>query len=305
MVFAMIKILSFGSLNIDYVYSVDHFVRPGETIKSYKKEVFCGGKGLNQSIALKRANANVYHAGCIGNNGDILRNALCSEQINIDYIYSTPIDTGHAMIQVDQNGENSIILYQGANGCITEDQIASTLANFHQGDFLVLQNEINNLDCIMRSAHNRGLRIFFNPSPINDSLMKLPLEYVDYFILNQIEAKDILHTTSDENLLDQFSKRYPNAHIILTLGGNGVQYQYQDTTITHGAYCTTITDTTAAGDTFTGYFIAQLASGISTAVALTTASKAAALAISRKGATPSIPYMEEVLQCDLQLISDT
>ena len=291
----MPKILSFGSLNLDYVYSLDHFVSPGETTKSHKRDIFCGGKGLNQSIALKKAGADVYHAGCVGRNSEILLNTLKNENINIDYIETVDTDNGHAIIQLDKNGENCIILFEGSNGCISEKQVYDTFEHFSEGDFLVLQNEINNLPLIMTIAHKKNMQIVLNPSPINSSLLNLPLEYVNYFILNDIEAKDILKTDCEDNLINSFANRYPNAHIILTLGSKGVEYKYKDTVLSHGIYKTEVVDTTAAGDTFCGYFITQCSNGASIEDSLKLASKAASITISKKGAANSIPYLKDLL----------
>ena len=227
----MAKILSFGSLNIDYVYTLDHIVNHGETIASNNLELFCGGNGLNQSIALKKAGANVYHAGNVGKNGQMLLDALKAASVNVDNIEKLDVDNGHAIIQVDKCGENSIILHKGSNELVTRSHIDKTFENFSCGDFLVLQNEINNLQYIMEKAHEKGIKIVLNPSPITDEIYDLPLEYVDYFVLNEIEAKQILNIDDDEDLLLNFSKKFNKAHIVLTLGSKGSCYKYKDTMI--------------------------------------------------------------------------
>ena len=117
------KILNFGSLNIDKVYQVDNFVRAGETISSKNLNFFCGGKGLNQSIALAKAGADVWHAGCIGNDGQMLSDALQNSQVRLDFLKTLDMPTGHALIQVSQTGQNCIILFGGANQAISKEQI--------------------------------------------------------------------------------------------------------------------------------------------------------------------------------------
>ncbi|KUO70752.1 MAG: ribokinase [Clostridia bacterium BRH_c25] len=290
------KILNFGSLNLDYVYHVDHFVRPGETISSESRLVFCGGKGLNQSIALARSGVQVYHAGAVGKaDGGILCEALQKNIINIDFIEQRDdVSTGHAIIQVNCTGQNCIMLYGGANQTMTKKHIDKTLQSFGQGDFLILQNEINMLDYIIEQAHNKGLIIILNPSPMNEKILSLPLEYVDYFILNEVEAADICGSADQEKLLECLAKMYPAARIVLTLGRYGVKYKDSRKMLIHGIYEVPVVDTTAAGDTFTGFFIGSLLQGYNENEALRLASIAASISVSRHGAETSIPYMKEV-----------
>lgn len=297
------KILNFGSLNLDFVYSVDHFVRPGETISSKSRQTFCGGKGLNQSIALARAGVNVYHAGAVGrSDGKILTDVLQKNKVNIDYIKQyEDVSTGHAIIQVNQDGQNCILLFGGANQMITKEHIDKTLENFSKGDFLILQNEINLIDYIMEKAHKRGLIIVLNPSPMDEKIYSLPLGYVDYFMLNEIEAADISRGAMEDNLLESLGEKYPKARIVLTLGERGVRYKDGSQIIEHGIFKVAAVDTTAAGDTFTGFFIGSLAQGYNANEALRLASLASAISVSRKGAETSIPYMDEVKNSTLEL----
>lgn len=296
------KLLNFGSLNIDYVYQVDHFVRPGETLSSDSRQTFCGGKGLNQTIALSRAGVEVFHAGAVGRaDGAVLLNTLKSNGVNTDFINQCEdVASGHAIIQVTPSGQNCILLYGGANQTITKEHIDATLSHFSAGDYILLQNEINNVDYIMERAYQKGLVIVLNPSPMNERILALPLAYVSYLILNEVEAADICGELAEDNLLEALSHRYPNAKIVLTLGKRGVQYKDGDTILTHGIYKVPVVDTTAAGDTFTGYFIASLAQGHTPDEALRLASVASSIAVSRKGAEASIPYMHEVINSTLQ-----
>ncbi|HZK00035.1 MAG TPA: ribokinase [Tissierellaceae bacterium] len=290
------KILNFGSLNLDYVYSVDHFVRPGETISSKKREVFAGGKGLNQSIALARSGIKVYHAGAVGKlDGGVLIEVLKKDQVNTDFIREIDdVSTGHAIIQVDSSGQNCILLYGGANQMITLEQVDTTLEDFTKGDFLILQNEINNLDYIVEEAHKKGLNIVLNPSPIDENIFRLNLKHIDYFILNEIEGADISKEKENENLLEALGNKYPSAKIILTLGEKGVKFKDGDLILEHGIFDVPVVDTTGAGDTFTGYFLGSMVQGYSYMDALRLASLASAIAVSRRGAESSIPFMEEV-----------
>ena len=288
------KVLNFGSLNMDHVYKVKHFVMPGETLSSENLQHFCGGKGLNQSIALARAGANVYHAGAIGEDGMVLKKQLEEDGVDISYLkIRESVGTGHAMIQVDEKGQNCILLYGGANQSITKEQVDDTLKNFQAGDYLLLQNEINELAYIMEQAGRIGMKIFLNPSPCNEIIDSLPLDLVDTFLLNEIEGEQI--SGEKEKILDAMFERYPNAHIILTLGSEGAVYGWKGQQIFQKAEKVTAVDTTAAGDTFTGYYLAAVSAGKEAAEALQLASRAAAIAVTRQGAVPSIPYQRELL----------
>lgn len=304
------KILNFGSLNIDYVYSVPHIVKEGETIASTERRVFPGGKGLNQALAVSLALENtsdipVYLAGGIGkNDGDFLLKALEPFSLHLDFLYSYPESTGHTCIQVDASGKNSIIYYAGANGLQSKEVIDKILKSFSKGDYLLLQNEINNVGYLIQKAHEKGLCIFFNPSPFTQTIFSYPLTFVDYFFVNETEARLLLDTSnvmSDEEALFALQKKFPHAHIILTRGQNGVLFLHNGKVFSHGVYKVAAVDTTAAGDTFTGYFIALLAQGADDEKILSYASKAAAIAVSRKGAVPSIPHWKEVAETNLTL----
>ena len=296
------KVLNFGSLNIDYVYSLDHFVQKGETISSDALHIFPGGKGLNQSVALGRAGVTVSHAGAVGKDGDFLLELLKESCVDTKYIQVLEgIQTGTAIIQNDKSGDNCIILYSGANHQITKEQIANTISDFEKGDFLVLQNEINGMESIMRVAEEKGLKIVLNPSPMNEKILELPLQYVDYFVLNEVEAAQILGLDNisekdGEKFVRELHDAYPRAKIVLTLGAEGSIYFDGEKLYRQRAYKTEVVDTTAAGDTFSGFFIAGILRGDTLEQAMDTAARAAGIAISRPGAAPSIPKIEEVLE---------
>lgn len=290
-----VRILNFGSLNIDYVYHVDEFVTPGETKKTYGLTRFAGGKGNNQSIALAKAGAQVYHAGAVGTDGQFILDNLIREHVNIDYIATNAqVPTGHAIIQVNQHGENCILLHGGANQEITIDCITKVLNNFTKDDILLIQNEISNLDKIIEIAGKKQMVIYFNPAPICSKLLQYPLHYVDTFVVNQTEAKALTNAHTTNEMLDKMAELFPNSKVILTLGEQGVIYQDQNQRIMQAAYSVNAIDTTAAGDTFLGYFLASLQNNIDIKSALDIACKAAAITVTRAGATSSIPYLHEL-----------
>lgn len=289
------RILNFGSLNIDHVYAVDHIVTPGETVPSKDLKLFCGGKGLNQSIALARAGVLVYHAGCIGSDGVMLKAILSENGVNTEKITVINSKSGHAIIQVDKSGQNSILLFGGANQKITDKKVDEVLESFEAGDILLLQNEINNLAYIMKKAHEKGMQIALNPSPIDEKLVnEMPLDLVTYFLLNEIEGMEITGKAAPQEILDSLLEKYPNSKVVLTLGSDGVLYKSCEKYAEHGIYNVKVADTTAAGDTFTGYFLASTIEGRTVEESLKRASMASAIAVSRNGASASIPHRQEV-----------
>ncbi len=289
----MNKILNFGSLNIDYVYSVDHFVTAGETLSSDNRTVNCGGKGLNQSIAAARAGAEVYHAGKIGEGGEMLIAALRDNGVNTEYLKTCDLPCGHAIIQVDKAGQNCILLFAGSNYLNTEEEIDSCLNNFGDGDYLLLQNEINLIPYIIEQAHKRKIKIIFNPSPITANIADYPIEKVSLLVLNEIEGACLSGEQEPEKILSELKKRYCDTEILLTLGENGAVYYDGKKTVRQPIFKTRVADTTAAGDTMTGYFAALTACGETVERALGIASKASSITVSRKGAATSIPFISE------------
>ena len=291
----MSKILSYGSMNVDYVYHVPHFLLPGETLSSTSRTVNCGGKGLNQSIALARAGAEVYHAGKLGSGGEMLAQALKSSGVDVSLLASSEGPTGHTIIQIDPAGQNCIMLFGGSNQEITRAEVDRTMEGFGPGDYLILQNEINELAYIMESAHKKGVSIVLNPSPINENLDTLPLELVSLLVFNEIEGAALAGTEDESAALDILRKRFPNCRLLMTLGSRGCIYDDGQQRLTQGIYKVKAVDTTAAGDTFTGYFVTCLSQGMEPAVCLDLASRASAIAVTRPGAADSIPTMDEVL----------
>lgn len=290
------KILNFGSINIDNVYHVDDFVKPGETKKSLSFQVFPGGKGLNQSVALARAGASVYHAGKIGPDGQWLVDLMKTSGVDTALVEGAACDTGKAIIQVSDAGQNAIILYEGANREMDRDFIEHVLAQFQAGDILVLQNEINLVPEIIESAQRLGLRIALNPSPANEVIHQCDLSKIQWLLLNEIEGEWMTGKKEPEEICGELLKAYPGMEVVLTLGSQGVLYQSAKKKCFQEAFKVDAVDTTGAGDTFTGYFLKCAADGESPEAALRLASKAASIAVSRAGAAVSIPYWSEVVR---------
>ena len=295
------KILNFGSLNIDHVYAVDEFVRPGQTIAARSCRTFPGGKGLNQSIALARAGAKCFHAGRIGADGLFLRQLLESDGVDCRHLAVDDANpSGHAMIQVSRTGENCIVLFGGTNRLITPEQAEQAMADFGEGDILLLQNEISAMPQIMRLAAGRGMRIFLNPAPMNDDARALPLELVDTLIVNESEGAGLAELADGGNageVLDALHRKYPHANLLLTLGAGGsCRMDAASGQIDAVPACRVerVVDTTAAGDTFIGYYLADIAAGCTPLEAMQTATRASAICVGRAGASVSIPKHSEV-----------
>lgn len=290
------KILSLGSLNIDLVYSVSHINLEGETLSARELEQKQGGKGLNQSVALARAGAEVFMAGCVGADGAHLVETLRQSGADTTFIRKVDEPSGHAIIQLADSGANSIIIYGGANLKITPEMIDETLSHFAPGDYILLQNEISNVDYAIRSAKERGLKVAFNPSPISEELLSYPLELVDVFILNELEGQTLSGIESEKGseVMASLIQKFPQAVIVLTLGDKGAMYHGNGQDLTCCAHKVSVVDTTGAGDTFCGYFLACTMRGMDPKTALETASRASALAIGKKGAAVSIPTLAQV-----------
>ena len=288
------KVLNFGSLNLDYTYSVDHMVRPGETLASSKMQVFCGGKGLNQSAAMAKAGVQVFHAGLIGEDGQPLLDMCRESGVDTTYIRRGEGRGGHTIIQVDKNAQNCTLLYGGTNRQITREFADEVLENFVEGDLLVLQNEINELDYIIDRAYERKMRIILNPSPYDSALDACDMTKISVFLLNEIEGEQMTGEKEPDNILAVMKERYPKAQTVLTLGTEGAVYQYGDTVIRQPAFLVEAVDTTAAGDTFTGYFVAGLLEGRPMEQILRRCAMASAICVSRPGATAAVPTPDEV-----------
>lgn len=283
------KILNFGSINKDFFYSVNDFVKPGETISSIRYNVKIGGKGLNQSVGISKAGQKIYHAGIINKDDTFILDRLKKWNINCENILLSNNPTGHAIIQVDNKGENSIIIHGGANHDVDIKFIKSVLSKFDSGDILVLQNEINNIKEIIDRAHHKKMKIVFNPAPFNNEILSYDLNKISTLILNQTEGEALSKEKKPDGILKVLNSKFNNTEIILTLGEKGSLYSFKDELVKIKAHKLDTVDTTGAGDTFIGYYVAGIASKKSKKDNLNRASEAAAIATTKLGGAESIP----------------
>ena len=292
----MTTIINFGSCTIDRVFQVPHFVHPGETLPSTGFRIHGGGKGLNQSLAIARAGGRVKHAGRIGPDGDWLRKLLDEAGADTSLIETGEDATGQAIIQVTPDGENAIVICAGANGHITSEHIRRAFTHARPGELLLVQNEVNRLDEIIDVAQARGLRIAFNMAPMTEDALSLPLSRVEFFVVNRTEGEALTGEQSPGAILDAMVDRFPHSRTILTLGSEGAIYGDADSRLAQPAFKVSPVDSTGAGDTFIGYFLAALANGREIWDCLEWACRAAAICVTRAGAASSIPTREEVDQ---------
>jgi ribokinase len=291
-----VKIFNYGSINIDHIYQVPHLVAAGETLSSTGYSQILGGKGANQSIALAKAGAQVLHVGRC-NKGDAWAVEQLKEAgVNCQLVELVDQPSGHAIIQVDSQAENSIVLFGGANQSYTEHDIHEALCSGEAGDWLVLQNECNDIQAALEFAVNNGLKVVLNPSPMLKDVSTFPLEKVSLLVVNEIELAQLFGVQAfDEAIIvDKVRKQYPNMDVVITLGAKGAMWVNTSESIKVDAFKVNVVDTTAAGDTFLGYLLAAIDRGESKHAALTAGCKASSLAVQVLGASTSIPTVAQV-----------
>lgn len=292
----MARIITLGSLNLDFTYQLPKPLEVGETLSSLSYRCGAGGKGANQSIAAARAGAEVYHAGRIGSDGTLLRRTLAESGVKLDFLEEVETPTGHAVVLINDAGDNSIVLYGGANRTIDDAFIDRVVAAACPGDILLLQNEVSDIGYAMKAGKKAQMRIAFNFAPFDPELApKLPLSLCDYLFLNRIEAGGIAGKSEVEEILETLARRFPETELVLTLGPEGAIALTPAGERFHAdSPRVEVVETTAAGDTFIGYYLAGILDGLKPGKALERACRAAALCCSRAGAAESIPTRAEL-----------
>lgn len=291
----MPKIVTLGSIGIDHVYSVERVTTAGETMVGRTHDIFPGGKGLNQSIAAAKAGAEVVHVGAIGTDGDASLDALRAANVDVADVRVGDVATGHAMIQVDDAGQNAIVVYGGANRALTAADRDAALARLEPGDWLMLQNEINDIALVLDAAAARNANVAFNVAPVDGSERTYDYGAVSLLIVNEVEAAALAGVTEPAAAFDALKRKYPNMVIVLTLGKDGgICGGGQHEKTVYEAHRVDAVDETAAGDAFIGYFMAEWVRSQDLAAALADGSAAGALAVTKAGAATSIPSPAEV-----------
>lgn len=288
-------IINFGSINIDHVYQVDHFVKPGETLASTQYKQLLGGKGANQSIALAQAGADVKHVGAIHESDATFKQTLIRNGVDCQFVKCSETASGHAIIQVTPSGENAIVLFGGANQTITEETVRRSLSDTTSADWVLTQNETSSIADILKQGKEKQLKVAFNPAPMSESVKSLPLECVDLLIVNETEAAAITGQEDTDTIVSWFKENWNHGEVILTLGKEGVMMiRKNGDVITVPAFTVEAVDTTAAGDCFIGYFLSAYCHHTDAKQALIRGCAASAIAVTREGAAQSIPSQKEV-----------
>lgn len=301
----MTRLLNIGSINIDYVYQVPHFLRAGETLEASKRAIFMGGKGLNQSVAAKRSGLEVIHLGVLGADGTFLRDFMQTEGIDVRFLRTdNTLPTGHTVIQVTPDAENAILYFAGTNHAIDRELVREALRTLETDDFVLMQNEVNDVGFCLTEAKKQGLVTIFNPAPYSPEVLSYPLENVDVLIVNETEARGILDAdlADDDEILKSLRERFPHAAIFLTLGKKGMKCDLKKgfAPMNFDAFKVKAVDTTGAGDTFVGYAVRALMAYRETKdikvfkKEIETAMLAAATSVTREGAVPSIPKINDL-----------
>lgn len=282
-------IYNLGSINADNVYRVPHLVGAGETLAATDLTQGLGGKGANMSVAAARAAARVVHIGAVGPEGRWASERLMEYGVDTRHIAQVAQATGHANICVDAQGENSIVVFSGANHAISDAMIGAALSEASPGDSFVTQNETNGQAQAVRIAKDMGLRVIYAAAPFDAAAVRAVIDDLDLLVLNEVEAEQLAAETGS-NLMD-----LPVSNIVVTLGAKGCQWVSKGSAPQDfPAIKVAVVDTTGAGDTFTGYLIAGLDRGMPMPQAIDLATRAAALLVTRVGTADVIPDLKEL-----------
>ena len=296
----MSKIAVLGSLNMDLVTTVERQPVMGETIMGESFKTVCGGKGGNQATAIARLGGDIEMLGCVGDDayGKLLCDNLKMSGAKTENIAKIGNTSGIAAITV-AGGDNSIIVVAGANGKVSKEYVDSVKDAIADAEYLVMQLEIpfDTVEYAAKLAKEVGTKVVFNPAPMDVSCRKI-LEYIDILVVNEHEAAMIcegrVEDQKDAEAAAEKLRKMGAGCVIVTLGAKGAVYLDEKEMRYIPAVPAKAVDTTAAGDTFTGYFISAVSRGESAEYAMEIATKAASVTVSKKGASDSIPYYNEL-----------
>lgn len=283
-------IWNLGSINADNLYQVPHLPGPGETLAATQFDQGLGGKGANMSVAAARAGARVVHIGAVGSDGTWALERLLEYGVDTPHITVVDVPTGHANICVDMAGENSIVLFGGANQVLNEQMIGSALTEASPDDMFMMQNETSGQVYAAKTAKTLGLYVVYAAAPFEPTAVAAIMDSVDLLVLNEVEADQLTRETG-QSLIG-----LPIRDIVVTLGSRGCKWvsNTAKSERSYPAYRVDAVDTTGAGDTFTGYLVAGLDRGMMMAEAIDLALKAGALMVTRHGTADVIPDLKEI-----------
>ena len=283
-------VYNLGSINADLFYRLPHLIAPGETLASTEHSRGLGGKGANMSVAIARAAARAVHIGAVGADGRWAVERLLEYGVDTRNIVELDVPTGHAVIMVDDHGENAILLYPGANRDVTETHIASALQAATDLDTFVLQNETSGQVEAAKLASGKGMRVVYAAAPFDAQAVEAVLPMLDVLVMNAVEAQQLT------DALGMTLADLPVRDVIVTLGGDGCRWINTDdgTERTFPAIPVTPVDTTGAGDTFTGFLVAGLDRGLPMEQAISLGQQAGAIMVTRHGTADVIPDLKDI-----------
>lgn len=283
-------VFNLASINADLFYQVPHLLAPGETLASTDHSRGLGGKGANMSVAIARAASRVVHIGAVGADGRWAVERLLEYGVDTRHINEIDVPTGHAVIMVDDHGENAILLFPGANRAITETHIEVALTQASEADTFLFQNETSAQTEGAKLASAKGMRVVYAAAPFDAQAVKAVLPMLDILVMNAVEAQQLTDALG-ETLAD-----LPVRDVVVTLGGDGCRWLNTDegTDKTFPAIPVTPVDTTGAGDTFTGFLIAALDRGLPMEQAISLGQQAGAIMVTRHGTADVIPDLKDI-----------
>ena len=281
-------IFNLGSINADHVYSVPHLPLPGETLAATGFTIGLGGKGTNQSVAAARAGSKVIHIGAVGPDGAWARDKLAGFGVDVKNVQQLSTPTGHAIINVDANAENAIVLFAGANEALSVDGIMQALRDGEKGDILLLQNETAHQAIAAEHAQGLGMKVVYSAAPFSVDAVRAVIPFVTMLAMNEVESEQLCAA------LDTDIEHLPVEQTLVTFGSKGAQWRGSGEKVSVDSFSVTPVDTTAAGDTFAGFFVAALDQGAGVMDAMRLGAAAAAIKVTRSGAAEAIPARMDV-----------
>lgn len=292
----MKKILVVGSLNMDQVTKVNHTPKVGETISGNGLKLIAGGKGANQAVAMGKLEADVTMIGMVGTDdfGDKLLDNIRKIGIKDKIIKTEEASTGTALIMLNDSSDNSIVVIAGANGMLTPDMVRASW--FDDIDIVVLQLEIptDTVAEVIRQAKSRNIYVVLNPSPARKLDEKL-LKDVDLLVVNETEFESLSGMAFEsEKSLDEGFKSLKAKELVVTLGTKGSWYYNRTSKYYVPALKVNAIDTTAAGDSYMGALVSEIAKGVKIDKAMDFATKVAAYTVTKLGAQSSLPTREDL-----------
>lgn len=299
------RVTVIGSLNVDTILEIPRLPKPGETLAMHNQSFAGGGKGSNQGIAAGRAGADTYFIGKVGDdaNGKFMINSMTESGINVDQITVTKdAKTGQAFILLDDEGQNSILVYGGANQELTAADVENAKDTIAQSDFIITQFEtpLDVAEAAFKEAKANDVVTILNPAPARDTIPASLLAVSDLVVPNETECQTLtgVEITDEASMIKGAEKLHAMGAkcVIITVGSKGAFYHTADgDTGFVDAFKVKAVDTTAAGDTFIGALSSQLNKDLSNLPdAIRFANRASSITVQRMGAHPSIPTLAEI-----------